>query len=172
MRDDAKVSVNDGVAVAARGDAFLIVYQRPARLHRTQWLFQQMHAFLGSRTGSIVALMVVLPSADPPDGPTRAENEAQLRKVGHRLRRLVTAPVGDAFRVSIVRAVMRALAIIQGKAGVHFVCDTIDEGIRRLLESASDDTPSRAELGAMLGALHKALGESYPAAASQRAPLF
>src|SRR5262245_50146277 len=100
---EGAVAAEDGVAVLARRDAILIVYQAAARLHRTRWLFNRMNEYLGAHAEPCVVLMVVLPTADPPDRATRAENSAQLKRMGDRLRRLVTAPVGDAFRVSIVR---------------------------------------------------------------------
>ena len=64
---DGDLLCEDGVAVLGRGDAFLIVYQRAARLHRTRWLFRRLDEFAAKRTGSFVVLMIVLPTADPPD---------------------------------------------------------------------------------------------------------
>src|SRR6185436_19986380 len=114
MFRDGEVMLEDGVAVMGRGDTFCIVYQKAARLHRTRWLFVQMDKFAAWRQGDLTASMVVLPTADPPDAPTRAENTAGLKRVGTRLRRLVTAPVGDAFRTTIVRTIMRPLSALQG----------------------------------------------------------
>jgi hypothetical protein len=102
--------------------------------------------------------MVVLPTADPPDGPTRAENNARLRRVGARLRRLVTAPVGDAFRMSVVRAVMRGLALLQGQTRTHVIADTVEGGVMRLLEVKTEQTPGRARILIDLRAMHAALG--------------
>jgi hypothetical protein len=158
VTSDGKTLVEDGVAVLYRGDTVLIVYQAAARLHRTKWLFRSINELAAHRAGDFMAFMVVLPTADPPDAATRAENSAQLRKLGTRLRRLVTAPVGDAFRMSIVRTVMRALAALQGKSGVHFVSNTIEEGLRRIREAAGAETPSVEQLRADLRALHEALG--------------
>jgi hypothetical protein len=150
--------MEDGVAVMGRGDTFSIVYQKAARLHRTRWLFERMDAFAARRQGDLMALMVVLPTADPPDGPTRAENAAGLKRLESRLRRLVTAPVGDAFRATIVRTIMRALAALQGKSGVHFVVNSVDEAVRRIRQAAGNDTPSGEQLHADLRDLHAALG--------------
>ncbi len=169
MLSAGSVVCQDGVAMLGRGDAILIVYQLAARLHRTRWLFARVNEYVAGRRGTFVVFMVVLPTADPPDRPTRAENAAELRKLGSRLRRLVTTPIGDAFRVSIVRTVMRALSALQGKAGVHFVGDSIDAGVLRVLEVAEKDTPSRAEMMSDLAALHAALGEPFPSASSRRA---
>ncbi len=158
MLIDGKVLAEDGVAVLGRGDVFLVVYQAAARLHRTKWLFDWADTYLRTRSGDFVTFMVVLPTADPPDAPTRAENATRLRQLAPRLRRLVTAPIGNAFRTSIVRTVMRALAALQGTSGVHFVAKTIDDGLRLVHEVASARTPAKAQLMADLRSLHAALG--------------
>jgi hypothetical protein len=159
---EGKVLVHDGVAVLARGDVLLIVYQGAARLERSRWLFDRMDELTQGRA-SFMALMVVLPTADPPDAPTRRENSARLKKVESRLRRLITAAVGDAFRTAIVRTVMRAIAAIHGKSGVHFVVETVGAGVTRLREAASPDTPSPEELLDDLRRMHEALGVARPA---------
>lgn len=162
MLTEGKVLAHDGVAVLGRGDVFLIVYQAAARLERSRWLFDRLDEFAARKT-SFMALMVVLPTADPPDAPTRKENTARLKKVEKQLRRLVTAAVGDAFRSAIVRTVMRALAAIHGKSGVHFVVDTVGLGVTRVRESASPETPSPEDLLDDLRKLHEALGVVRPA---------
>lgn len=163
MIPEGKVLAEDGVAVVARGDTFIMVYQAPSRLVRTKWMFAWMDKFLAQRSGGIVVFVVVLPTSDPPDGPTRKENAAQLRKFDSRLRLMVSAAVGDAFRTAIVRTVMRALAAIHGKSGVHFVVNTIHDGVNRVREAASEDTPSRSQLMEDLRAAHSALGVELPA---------
>jgi hypothetical protein len=157
MFKEGDVLAEDGVAVIGRGDTFCIVYQKAARLHRTRWLFERLEAFAAGRKGEVMVLMVVLPTADPPDGPTRAENAAGLKRLGPRLRRLVTAPVGDAFRATIVRTIMRALAALQGKSGVHFVVNSVDEAVQRIRQAAGAETPSVDQLHQDLDALHAAL---------------
>jgi hypothetical protein len=164
---EGDVVCEDGVAALGRGDAFLIVYQRAARVHRTRRLFQWLEEYVANRPGTIVAFMIVLPTADPPDAATRVENSVGLRRLGTRLRRLTTTPVGDAFRISIVRTVMRALAVLQGKTGVHFVTETIDEGIRCVLEAASPSTPSKEALMADVAELYRALGVELESAPSK-----
>ena len=136
MIGEGKVVAVDGVGVLWRGDAASIVYQRAARLHRTRWLFDQFDVIRAKNPDGVIALMVVLPSADPPDAETRAENNSRLHTMGTSLRRLVTVPIGDAFRTSVVRTIMRGITIIQGKSKVQFICNTIDAGVRELLVGA------------------------------------
>jgi hypothetical protein len=155
---DGQVHCKDGVALLSRGDVVLVVYQLAARYHRTHWLFEEIEVYTEAHPGDFMVLMVVLPTADPPDAATRAENATRLRRLGPRLRRLVTAPIGDAFRASIVRTVMRALAALQGKSGVHFVAHDVEDALERIAQGASDRTPSADQLRRDLSSLHEALG--------------
>ena len=110
MAGSSSIHVNDGVAVAVHGDLVLIVYQAPARLHRSRWLFDLLdEAAAAANPYGIKGLMVILSTADPPDAATRAENVTRLRRLGSGLRVLVTVPIGDVFWVSVVRTVMRKL---------------------------------------------------------------
>ena len=146
----------------------VVVYRSAARLHRTRWLFDQAEVIAARNPNGTVVFMVVLPSADPPDKETRAENSARLKKLGDKVRRVVTVPVGDGLRVNIVRTVMRALALIQGQAQSFCIANTIDEGLRRLREVATAETPSRETIVADLRRLYEALGETAPLTLSER----
>jgi hypothetical protein len=105
----------------------------------------------------IVGLMLVLPTATPPDAATRHENVVRMRKLAPHIRRFVTVPIGDALHVMVVRTVMRALGVVQGKSRVQKVANTIEQGIRSLLEAASPLTPTPAEIEADLRAMYEAL---------------
>jgi hypothetical protein len=152
------VRTNDGVAVLARGNAISIVYQSAARLHRTRWLFDTLDELAAEKPDGIIGFMVILPTADPPDAATRAENNARLRKLGTTLRLMVTVPVGDELWLSIVRTILRAMNVIHGKAHAYIVSATLEEGLDRLLQAAGPLTPSREQIKQDIDALHAALG--------------
>jgi len=136
---------NDGVALAARGDVLTVLYKEPARLHRSRWVYDMADRLVERTQQGIAMLMIVLPTCDPPDAPTRAENSSRLRKLGPSLRRQVTVPVGNDLSRSIVRSVVRATAVLQGGQGGPsrlVLSDTLEEGIARLLESATHMSPS------------------------------
>jgi hypothetical protein len=158
MQPASALRTNDGVAILARGNTISIVYQSAARLHRSRWLFDALDQLAAENPDGILGLMVILPTADPPDAATRAENSARLRKLGTALGLMVTVPVGDALWLSIVRTMMRALYVIQGKARAYVVSATLEEGLDRLLEAAGPLTPSREQIKRDLDALHAALG--------------
>lgn len=166
---EGKVLLHDGVGMLLRGDVCLIVYQKPARIERTRWLFDVLDAALDDNALCVLGLMIVLPTSDPPDGPTRQENHFRLRKIEHRVKRLVTTPVGDAFKVSVVRAVMRGLNIVLGHSGTRFITDTVQEGIGQLLEVKTRETPTAKQILTDLRAIYIALGEPDPKFAEVRA---
>jgi hypothetical protein len=151
------IEANDGVAFTADGDLVISLWRNPARVHRTRWFFDLVDEAAARNPGGLVILLLILPSASPPDAPTRAENDARLRKLGGAIRRVVTVPTGDALFHSVVRAVMRAMFLIQGKSGLQMVESSPREGIDRILEAASVATPSRAKIERNVRALYQVL---------------
>ena len=166
---EGKVLVHDGVGMLLRGDVCLIVYQKAARIERTRWLFDVLDAALDDNERCLLGLMIVLDTSDPPDGPTRQENHFRLRKIERRVKRLVTTPVGNAFKLSVVRAVMRGLNIVLGNSGTRFITDTVDEGVTQLLEAKTRETPPRQQILTDLRAIYIALGEPDPKFSEVRA---
>jgi hypothetical protein len=153
------LQVFDGVAFIQRGDVALCVYGSDARVHRTRWLFDRADECVRNvgEPDGILILFLIPPSAAPPDAATRAENSARFKKVFPSIRRFVTVPLGDALRVSIVKAVMRAMILVQRQIGRHVIASTEADGITRLLERAGPDTPNRAAIEADLRSLWEAL---------------
>ena len=153
-----EVKTYDGVAFIARGDAVIVVYKAPAKLHRSRWLFDLADRAVAQNPDGIVGLMVILPTADPPDAPTRAENSVRMRKLAPGLRRFVTVAIGDDFRMAVVRTVIRAISVLQGKSKVHQIVDSAEQGIKRMLEAAGPNTPGPVQLMLDLKAAYQALG--------------
>lgn len=159
---EGKVLLHDGVGMLRRGDVCLIVYQKAARLERTRWLFDVVDAMAEKTNLDLLGFMIVLPTSDPPDAPTHQENFVRLRRLGKRVRRLVTVPVGSALTMSVVRAVMRGMNVILGHSGTRFISDSVDAGLVRLMEAKTASTPTAHQIVADLRALYLALGEPDP----------
>jgi hypothetical protein len=159
---EGKVLIHDGVGMLRRGDTCLIVYRETARLERTRWLFDVVDEMLDGASFDLLALLIVLPTAGPPDTATHQENYRRMRKIDPRVRRLVTVAVGDAFKTSIVRAVMRGLNVVLGHSGTRFVADSVQAGLARLLELKSPRTPKPEQLVTDLRAIYLSLGEPDP----------
>lgn len=151
------IQIFDRVACARRGDLLVFVYEGDARLHRTRWAFDRADELAQAHPDGVLILFLIPPGSAPPDGATRSENAVRFRKLLPRIRRFVTVPIGDALRAAIVRAVMRAMILVQRQANRHVIADTESEAISFVLEVASKDTPDRPTIEADVRALREAL---------------
>ncbi|HET8933929.1 MAG TPA: hypothetical protein VFN67_10840, partial [Polyangiales bacterium] len=141
--------ISNGVAFAHAGDTVVIVYAAPARLHRTQWLFDRLEERV-ARAAPLNALMVLLPASEVPDADTRAENTRRMANVRGQLRSVVTVVVGDSMRISLVRTIMRAIFLVQGLSKVQQIVCSVSEGLALLLSDPTPRMPSRSQLDASL----------------------
>jgi hypothetical protein len=66
-------------------------------------------------------------------------------------------PLGDTMRVHLVRAVMRAMLLVQGQSERHRIAVSEADGIRMIIEVASPATPNAAQIRADLAELHAAI---------------
>ncbi len=149
------VQTHDGVGVVCRGNLALVLYGADARLHRTRWVFDRVDELAARNPGGIYSLMAITPNSAPPDAATRAENAKRFGQLDRVLIAMVTVALGDDFKISIVRTVMRAVILLSRKSGKHMIASTEREGIDRLLAEAAGDTrlPSRALIEGDLAAL-------------------
>lgn len=161
-----KVLVYDGVGMLFRGDTCLVVYQKAARIERTRWLFDVVENYLLDNDTELLAFLIILPSAGTPDTPTWQENTDRMRKIGPRIRRLVTTPIGNAFRANLVRTVMRGLNVLLRHSDTRSIANTIDEGLDELLKAASVNTPPACQIHDDIAVIYQALGEPKPKFAS------
>jgi hypothetical protein len=161
MRREGEVDVNDGVALIVRGDTLMSLWNAPARVHRSRWVYDAAEELAAARSSGMCALMILLPTADPPDGPARNENALRMRQLKKSLRRLVTVVLGDDLRQTIVRSVLRIIALPLGPGRLS-VASSVESGIEQLLRAASPATPSFAELAEDVGSLFLALGVEPP----------
>jgi hypothetical protein len=156
MHAEAGALVNDGIALIVRGDAMLTLWNAPARLHRSRWVFDHLDLLADAQPSGVVGMMIILSTADPPDAATRTENLVRLRRLTGRLRRVVTVIIGDELHQTVVRTVLRLLAIPLG-SGRLVVERSIDAGLVRMREAESRATPSLAELQEAVAELYTSL---------------
>jgi len=156
------VQTNDGVALVVRGDTLTSLWNAPARLDRSRWVYDAADE-LASRSSpdGIRALMILRPTSDPPDGPTRSENLLRMRQLKTSLRRLVTVVLGDELRQTIVRSILRIMALPLGPGRLG-VASSVEDGIDRVLVAPNPSTPSFTELAYDAVRLFQALGLDPP----------
>lgn len=158
MAGGVGVEVFDGIAASWAGDTVVTVWNAPGRLHRSRWLYDFVDKWRTGRPETIAAMLVLLPSADPPDRAARIENSVRLRRLQPSIRLLVTVPLGDSFRVTIVRSVLRGMALLGGISRSLDIETTLDQGARALLNAASPQSPSFDDVREILAAQYEALG--------------
>ena len=169
---ESTLLTRDGVAVVMRGDLMAMVWKASARIQRTRWVFDLMDALAERRPGGILVLMVILPTADPPDKAAREENDRRIRRVGEAVRSLSTVVLGDGVRQVLIRTVMRAMVIPHSRTlGESALDSTIGGGIARLRHAAGPHTPSVAQIADDVRAMHAALGVPLPPEHHPRAVL-
>jgi hypothetical protein len=134
------------------------MWQSAANLNRVRWHAAVLEQHVAKHRGETLGLMIVLPTAAPPQGEARLESNAVVRRVAPHLRLAVTAALGETLQMQVVRTVMRGMFLLCGNAKRHVVVSTEAQGVDRILGVADSTTPNRAELEATLSALHEALG--------------
>jgi hypothetical protein len=152
------VRVKNGVAMVVSGDALVALWQAPATAERWQWNFADLEQLARRSAAGTVVLDLILPSSSPPNAALRARMRQDFASLGPKLRKLVVVPLGDGLWLSIVRTIVRGTLLVAGQSRQQAVVATIDEGLDRIQQAASPDTPSRAELNAAVDALYGALG--------------
>lgn len=148
--DPPRTADGDGISFTEHGDVAVLVWTGDARLERARWATTQLERVMRERSGPIIAIQLVRSTSKPPDGPARAEAGHQLELLGPRLRRLITLPLGDAFWMSVVRTVLRAMTLLSRHSAVATVVSNIDEAVAEVDKVRSSMTPTNAELRALL----------------------
>jgi hypothetical protein len=157
------IVVNDGVAIAMRGDAVVVLWKAPARMNRIEWMFDVADRFAQQFDGGVVALVIILPSSSPPDYQTTRKCMKRMQKLGSLTRRQAIVAVGGGVWKSIVWGVQRIMyGPVLSRLGRMTISGTIEEGIARILEKASPITPSLAEFRENVLTLHERLDIDAP----------
>jgi hypothetical protein len=153
---DAKAK--DGTALAVSGDVMLGLWQAPASMERWKWHMAELERLAAQNSQGILYLDFILPSSSPPDSTLRATMQEDFRRLGPRLRKLVVVPLGDGLWLSVVRTIVRATLVISGQSKQYVVASTIEQGLDRIREFATPETPSSIALRASVATLFRSLG--------------
>jgi len=162
-----QVEVFDGVALASQGDTILMLWKGGSRVHRLRWVFEKIEELLRVQP-TFAVMQVILPSSQTPDADARTLIARELTRLRPKMRRLVTVPVGSSVRMSLVRAIIRAVATLTGLSDIQVIVEDVDTGIQRLLERAGPQTPGGQALADAMTALYAALAETPTAGAASR----
>lgn len=151
------LKVFDGVAIVIRGDTFISVWKESATLTRVRWHGAMLENHVANLNGKALVVMIILPTAGPPQGEARVASSAVAKRVLPKLRLAVTAAVGSTVWLQVIRTVMRGILFLSGEGKHHQVVTTEAAALDRILEVATARTPNREALEALLRDLHAAL---------------
>jgi hypothetical protein len=147
--------VHDGVAVAAQGDAVVVLWQAPATMSRVLWNFDQVDRLAAQTPGGILALVILLPSSSPPDAETALECMRRIHRLRTSMRRQATVAVGGGVWMTMIGAVFRAMRLpISDRLTLS---GTVEDGVERALQKRGPATPSRDAIDEAVVELHRAL---------------
>lgn len=154
-----RIHTTSGCAVSSCEGIAIVLWTGEPTLATNKWCVQTLRANT-MKSGAATLLQIVGPTAGTPDAETRAYIQEVYKKELSEVRRMVSAPLGDSFKQSVVRTLMRGMAVIAGKSQHITVVSTLDQAYTTLL--AGRTTPSREALSAHVDAMFDALGADVP----------
>src|SRR5690349_18574415 len=102
------------------------MWKSPASVERWRW--QQAHLDAARQSqGSIVCMLLILSSSDPPDAALRRTMQADFKSMGASLRQFVAVPVGDSLWSSVVRALVKTMLMVSGLSKQQSVASSAKE---------------------------------------------
>ncbi len=150
----------DGTASVASGDVLIVLNRDPADRERWKWQVAELQQLADRTPQSVLYFLLVLPTSSPPDAALRATIQEDLRRLGPKLRKLIVVPLGDGLWVAVVRTMVRATLLLGGRAKQQIVEASIEQGLERVFEFSSPETPLRATLESSIDDLFRVLGVS------------
>lgn len=146
-----------GVGFLIRGDLFIIVWTGEPTMASNKWIIDNVAGMSSSNPQGLIGLQIIMPNAGIPDAETRRYIEDSFRTRLGKIRNVVTAPIGDSLRQSLIRTMLRGMSVIANRSQSIAIVATLDEAIAQLLLVRSSQTPSRAEILTDLQRLFTAL---------------
>jgi hypothetical protein len=161
-RAPTEVLVHDdrGCAIAFVGGVGVLLWTGEPTLRANRWAVSTLLANLDRGSGEPTLLQIVAERAGVPDAESRAFIQEVYRKELSGVRRLVSAPLGDGFRQSVVRTIMRGMAVVSGRMAQVVIVATLEDAYRETLDRRA--TPTHAELSQRVRAMFEALGVPPP----------
>jgi hypothetical protein len=151
----ASIRTYPGVACARSGTVLLLLWTGEPTVDALEWVDATIAAET-KRWERGVALQIIDPSAGTPGLEARGRIQALYRRELRAGRRLVTAPLGDSLRHSVLRALIRGMALVAGKTAHVSVASTLEDAYAAALEGVEGLTA--ADLHRIVVRMYGALG--------------
>jgi hypothetical protein len=160
MTATPNVELHPSLAFSVAGDVGLILWSGTPTIEANRWLMGRFTAGLSAIDGTAVGLQIIGEDTPVPDSATRRYVQQSYQQDLARVRRLVNTPLGDSLRQSIIRTVLRTMAVVGDRRKVLTIAATIDEALDLVAAVSSPHTPSRAVLSDRIDQLFNAKGLS------------
>ena len=152
-----QVHLYPGCAVSGCEGIAIILWTGEPTLAANQWATRMLLARRGRPGADVTVLQIITEDAGTPDSETRAYIQEVYKRELSDVRRMVSAPLGNSFRQSVVRTILRGMALFAGKASNLTVVATLDDAYAAVLAGRSQ--PRRAQLEAQVQAMLEASRE-------------
>ena len=153
-----QIETSDGIAAAVCGDTMISLWSAPAQLERVRWHAERVDKLASEAEGTFILIMIILPTATPPQGQARIESNDLTERVGPKARLVATVAIGNTLQMNVVRGVMRAMLLLSGHSKKLIVTATEVEALERVATVARAATPSPSFLMQCIDALYARLG--------------
>lgn len=153
--DEVLVHEDRGCAIAFVGGVGVLLWTGDPTLRANRWAVSTLLANLDRGSGELTLLQIVAEQAGVPDAESRAFIQEVYRKELSDVRRLVSAPLGDGFRQSVVRTIMRGMAVVSGRTAQVVIVATLEDAYRETLKRR--ESPTHAELSTRVRAMFTVL---------------
>jgi hypothetical protein len=150
-----RIHTYPGCAVSSCEGIGLLLWTGEPTLAANQWAVRTLLAHRASAQREVTLLQIIAEQAGTPDADARAYIQEVYKRELSDVRRMVSAPLGDSFRQSIVRAIMRGMALFAGKTQHITVVSTLEQAYAAVLEGRS--APTRDALDRQVRAMYAAL---------------
>jgi len=152
------VHAEDGMAMVALGDTLITLWRDQPILSNWERHTIAVDALATAHGEPILLFHLILPSSTPPGHEARSKMQADLRRLGEKVRRMIVVPVGGSLWMNLVRPIVRTVLLLSGQAKRHAVADSVEQGIMQVRAARGARTPRERELRAGIAALCDALG--------------
>ena len=132
--------------IGRSGDVGLVLWHGDPTLAANRWLLG--HIVSARRAGHPyrIGLQLIAEQAPLPDAETRRFVQAMFKEELPHIHRFINAPLGDSMKQSLVRTVLRGMAMISDKSRAVVIASTLEEALDMASAVASAETPPRSVL--------------------------
>ena len=120
-----------GLAMTVVGVTLLLFWRVTASVARWLWQIGHVRLLAERYPQGVIIVSVILESSTAPNGALRKRMQADFKALGPAMRRMVAAPVGNSFWLSVVRTIVKGVMIMSGQSDRQRVAESLEQGIRR-----------------------------------------